>query len=137
MIINVFRYLIVGVSLFLLDLTVFLLCVNVFGTGVTFGQVLSRSAGAFAGFFGHKYFSFKAWETKDSVGQLTKRGSGYVFVVIFNIGFSPVVVSVLVSAIPGNLILSKLLAEVFLVVETYILLKIVFTWRAEKVENEK
>jgi putative flippase GtrA len=122
------RYLIIGGAIFVLDFMVWITCVRIFGWDVRPSQVLSRSVGALAGFFGHKYFSFGT-QDQEQVASLVTQGSGYTLVTIINIIISPLVVYEaikLLQGLPGALIAGKLLAEVIMVVWTYILLRFLF-----------
>ncbi len=122
------RYLVTGFAIFALDFAVWITCVRVFGWDVRPSQVLSRSVGALAGFFGHKYFSFGT-DVREQAGSLVTQGGGYTLLTIINIIISPLVVFEairLLQGLPGALIAGKLLAEVIMVVWTYLLLRFLF-----------
>jgi putative flippase GtrA len=122
------RYLVTGAGLFLIDLGVFLACVRLFAFDIAAAQLIARTAGAGIGFLGHKYFSFRA-ERVEGVPALAIQGSGYVAVTLFNIAFSPLVVQAAVQIADGRLVLAKIAAEAFLVLETYILLRALFGYK--------
>ncbi|MFT5720530.1 MAG: putative flippase GtrA [Motiliproteus sp.] len=127
---SAFRYLLTGGGLFCIDLLCFLLCLELLGLSVAMAQVISRSVGALVGFFGHKYFSFKNNTSADSsVSRLSLQSLGYFIVTFVNIMLSPFVVSYCMDLFRDNILIAKIVAEVFLVLETYLLLRLVFTPR--------
>jgi putative flippase GtrA len=120
-----FRYLLTGAGLFLIDLAVFMMCVIVLGVDVRLGQIISRTIGAIVGFFGHKYFSFRS-NREHSLSLLAFQGSTYTLITIFNILLSPIVLYMAVETTHGELISAKVITEIILVIETYVLLRILF-----------
>lgn len=129
------RYIIVGGVLFLLDLAIFLFVHSVLLQTTEFSQVISRTVGATVGFAGHKWFTFR---NGDSSGRaLIGQSSGYVFVTIFNIFFSAWLVAILDQVLPLCIVGVKMVSEVILVVETYILLRLLFPSSKKKICNEK
>lgn len=124
------RYLLTGGGLFCIDLACFYICFEMLNFSIEVSQVISRSIGAFVGFFGHKFYSFKNSNAPtDGIPNISDQGFGYLMVTVFNILFSPLVVSYCMHVIQDNILLSKIVAEVFLVLETYILLRFIFTPR--------
>lgn len=126
-----FRYLFTGVGLFLIDLAVFMTCTLIFGLEIWLGQIISRTVGAIVGFFGHKYFSFRS-RREHSHSLLALQGGAYTLITIFNILLSPIVVYMVVEATHGKLISAKIISEIILVCETYILLRILFVTSRKK-----
>ena len=125
------RYLVTGGAVFALDFAVWITCVSVFAWDVRTSQLLSRTVGALAGFFGHKHFSFQQGDDYRPNAVATQ-GGAYTAGMIFNIIISPFVVYYciwLVRPLPGSLIIGKLLADVLLVIESYVLLRIIFRRR--------
>ena len=122
---QVLRYLLVGGLLFALDTAVFLSLVKGLDLDVRLAQLASRTVGAAAGCVGHRAFTFRQ-QGKVAARSLTAQGTGYLTVTLLNIGISPFVVQAATWAIPFSLVLAKVAAEVFLVVETFLLLRIVF-----------
>jgi putative flippase GtrA len=120
-----FRYLLTGVGLFLLDLAIFLACVTIVGLDVRIGQIISRTVGATVGFFGHKYYSFRS-EREHSLSLLALQGSGYTLITILNILLSPIILYVVIRMTQGDLISAKIISEIILVSQTYVLLRILF-----------
>lgn len=120
-----FRYLLTGAGLFLIDLTVFMICVLILGLDVRLGQIISRTVGATVGFFGHKYFSFRS-NREHNLSLLVFQGSAYTLITVLNILLSPIIVYMAVKATHGELIFAKVIAEIILVSQTYVLLRILF-----------
>ena len=119
------RYLATGFTLFIIDMASFLMCVHTLELSIEVAQVFGRALGAGIGFLAHRFISFRS-DVKPSVFSLTAQGSGYVVLVLLNIAISPFVVRTAVALIGGNLVLGKVIAEVFLVCETYLLLRSLF-----------
>lgn len=126
-----FRYLLTGAGLFLIDLAVFMTCTLIFGLEVWLGQIISRTVGAIVGFFGHKYFSFHS-KKEHSRSLLALQSSVYILITILNILLSPIVVYMAVEVTHGKLISAKIITEIILVGETYILLRILFVTSRKK-----
>jgi putative flippase GtrA len=125
---QVVRYLLFGCTLFVLDLAVFL--------GLTFlsvpipaAQVISRTTGAAAGFVGHKVFTFR--DRDGSTPTIAVQSAGYVACTLINIVLSPIVVTAFAYQLPYNLLIVKILAEIVMVSETYLVLKWVFKKRTK------
>ncbi|MBN1382513.1 MAG: GtrA family protein [Deltaproteobacteria bacterium] len=128
---SAFRYLFVGGLLFLLDLSVFLTLAEIFSFDIRLAQAISRTAGAVAGFGGHKYISFRT----RSVGSFIlgiEQGMSYTLLTIINIFISPFIVQLAVHTVGGSLTIGKVVAEMFIVMETYFLLRFVFRKRDTK-----
>jgi putative flippase GtrA len=122
------RYVITGSTVFVIDFLVWFGCVSVFAWDVRLSQLLSRTVGSFIGFFGHKYFSF-GHRGNQRTEQIVTEGGLYSLVLILNILISPFVVYFfiwLTKDLPGSLILGKVLADILLVIETYIMHRFVF-----------
>jgi putative flippase GtrA len=100
-------------------------CVTIFGLDVRIGQIISRTVGATVGFFGHKYFSFRS-KGEHSLSLLALQGSGYTLITILNILLSPIIVYVAIKVTHGDLIFAKIIAEIILVSQTYVLLRFLF-----------
>jgi len=129
------RYLLVGGGLFVLDTAVFLTLVRLFGWDLRLAQLVSRTVGAATGFVGHRGFTFRQ-PGKDHAHSVAAQGTGYVAVTLFNIAFSPFVVQFAAWAVPGtlpfSLVLAKIAAECVIVVESFLLLNVVFRQRERK-----
>ncbi len=130
---SLLRYLTVGGLLWIVDTTVFITLHQGLGIDVRIAQVVSRTVGAVCGFFGHKYVSFrilKGERKNNRYWSIAGQGIGYTIVTVLNILVSPFVVQFaiwLVGGIDtGSLVISKLLAEIVLVSETYFLLRVIF-----------
>lgn len=126
------RYLGVGATLFIIDLTVFLVLKDI-GVSTVLAQVFSRTAGSVIGFFGHKLVSFS--NPNYGVVLVVWQGLTYSMVTVINICISPLLVSSLESLLPERWVLVKVLAEFVLVIETYIILHWIF--RRQAVEQCK
>lgn len=119
------RYLLVGGALFALDAAVFWALVRLGGWDVRAAQLVSRTTGAAAGFLGHRLFTFRE-PGKAHAHGLASQGTGYLAVTLLNIAVSPFVVQAAVWALPFSLLLAKVAAEVVMVTETFLLLRLVF-----------
>ena len=128
---HAFRYVLTGAVLFLVDLAIFILCAGILGLDVRIAQVVSRTTGATAGFFGHKFYSFKSNRT-GGVPVWAAEGGAYTLITLFNIAISPFVVYTAIALAGGSLVTGKLIAEMVLVTGTYLLLKAVFATRGEE-----
>lgn len=131
-----FRYLLTGAGLFLIDLTIFMICVLILGLDIRLGQIISRTVGAIVGFFGHKYFSFRS-NREHSPSLLAFQGSAYTLITIFNILLSPIVLYMIVETTYGKLVLAKVITEIIIVSNTYILLRILFVTNRKKDANRR
>ena len=120
------RYLMVGGTLFLVDLATFL-CLKKIGTTTLIAQAISRTVGATLGFLGHKVISFRSRDYKTQL--VAAQGAGYTISTVLNILISPILVAGLEYAVPGRLILVKVLAEIVMVIETYFVLRWIFRKR--------
>ncbi len=123
---SMFRYLVTGGVLFLIDLAVFLGLKEI-ETPTPVAQAISRTCGALIGFAGHKLYSFRNRDWKG--GRLAAQGTGYTVLTVVNIFFSPAVVTGFEWLLPGRLVLVKVLAEVVMVSETYLVLRWLFRAR--------
>lgn len=119
------RYLITGGSLFLIDLAVFLFLAKVAGLPIALAQLLSRATGAAVGFFGHRYFTFRA-SLDAAPRDARKQGVAYIAVTVANFFISPLVLLAILSLVGQELVLGKFLAEIVLVLMTYAAMSIVF-----------
>lgn len=120
------RYLGVGALLFLFDLIFFLSMVHFAGLDIRIAQGISRTAGAGLGFLGHKYITFRA-SGKRSTFSWTGQSLSYIAATLaFNLFISPFVLWGVVQVMGGSLVLSKIVAEIFLVVFAYLILRLIF-----------
>jgi len=113
---QVARYALVGGLLFGLDLLVFLALVRV-GAHVAPAQLVSRSTGALAGFVLHRAWTFSG-DGRYAHGA-TGQGAGYVALILANLALSPLLVTLLARLQP-SLVAAKVLAEVVMVVSTFL-----------------
>ncbi|MFO8071542.1 MAG: GtrA family protein [Polyangia bacterium] len=123
---SAFRYLVTGGVLFVIDLSIFL-GLKRLETPTPIAQAISRTTGALIGFAGHKLYSFRNREWKGS--RLAAQGTGYTVLTVANIFISPAVVMGFEWLLPGRLVLVKVLAEVVMVTETYLVLSWLFRAR--------
>jgi putative flippase GtrA len=117
------RYAITGVALLVLDICVFFVLARLFMVPPAAAQLVARSVGAAAGFFGHKNFSFK--KTGDTPGAPLRQVVPYVLLTLTTIGVSPVVLIGLLALL-DNLVAAKLGTEVVMVALNYFCLRRVF-----------
>ena len=123
------RYLAIGATLFLLDLSLFLSMVNLLHLDIRIAQAISRTSGSACGFLAHKYFTFRA--TRDASVLSWKRQSlTYVIAALtFNLLVSPFVLWGVVKLCAGPLILSKIIAEILFVSFSYAVMRLIFRTR--------
>lgn len=142
---TVFRYLLTGGTLFLIDFAVFVGFKSL-GVATPVAQVISRTTGAAVGFVGHKLFTFGNRDR--SATTMAVQGTGYIGVTIFTILFSPLVVGFFAHVIPSDMrvleavpyvsatglywMIVKVPSEVIMLVITYILLNLIFMKRHYK-----
>lgn len=112
------RYVLVGAALFGLDLTLFLALVRLGGWPVPHAQLVSRIAGAATGFLLHRAWTF-AGSTPHRL-HVAAQGAGYTLLVLFNVAFSPLLVTLLAAALAPHLVLAKVVAEILLTIETFL-----------------
>ena len=120
---TVLRYALTGVGLLVLDMCVFFLLAKVFMVTPAFSQLAARTAGAVAGFFGHKYFSFGNGGTGAAVPL--RQALLYGLVTAVTICISPLVLVGLLALL-DNLVVAKLGTEVVMVAFNYFCLSKVF-----------
>ena len=133
------RYLLVGGTLFLIDLSVFLVLVQFCELDIRIAQGVSRTTGAIVGFFAHKYITFEA-TSNNSVISVKNQGLIYTLATIsINILFSPFIVWSIVQLLPGRLVLSKIISEILLVLLIYLILRTIFKTRgiANCIDNSR
>lgn len=123
------RYLLVGGGLFVLDFAVFVALHLGLGLRVGWSQAVSRTVGAAAGFVGHRAISFPAEQRTHS---MTQQGAGYLALTIVNMVISPLLVEGLQSVLGGRGLAAKLITDVIMVLETYVLLKYLFRSRSDR-----
>jgi putative flippase GtrA len=119
------RYLFVGVSLVVLGLLVLTFLVRVLGVELRLAEAVSRLVGAGAGFFAHKYVTFQA-RAERQVVPVSAQGASYVVVALVNIGISPWILYALYQILEPHLVLAKILTDAVMVIETFILLRLIF-----------
>ncbi len=117
---TVVRYLLVGGCAFAVDLAAFTILTLALETPAWSAQIASRTIGAAAGFAGHRAFTFRAR------GPIAAQGLGYAAVAGWNLLWSPWLVEALVQASDGRVVAAKCAAEVLIVVQTWLLLQLVF-----------
>ncbi len=122
---SLFRYLASGGVLFIVDYLVYIVLAKLLGLDVRIAQGASRTSGAVVGFFLHKLYSFRAGEAGQSLSTASQ-GAAYTLVTLANLVASPFLVHLAVGALGGMILVGKVLVDVVLVAETYVLLRIVF-----------
>jgi len=125
---TIFRYLLVGGTLFLIDLTI-VYALAAAGMHPGWAQLIGRGTGALLGFLGHRLITFR--DTESLWGfSLGAQGFGYLLVAITTLVVSPFVLLACLKLTLGQLVLAKIITEVILVSGMYIMLRIVFLKRA-------
>ena len=122
------RYILAGSFLFVLDFVVYFVLALILGIEPGVAQFVSRGTGAFVGFFVHRDFSFRMDGATRGVSTASQ-GAGYILVTIGNLLGSPFLVHWSVAALGGQIVLGKLAVDLFLVVESYVVLRILFRTR--------
>jgi len=122
---TIFRFLLSGSTLFVIDVTTFVICRKVFGIEVFWSELIARTTGASVGFLLHKFFTFANPEGASAMGA-RKQGAGYLVTVSFNLAFSPFLVSWLVGLLHPYELMGKVLGSVLLAFETFIIYRFIF-----------
>jgi len=122
---QLFRFLLSGGTLFVIDLAAFIICRKVFGIDVFWSEFIARVTGAATGFVLHKFFTFANPKGESAVGA-RKQGAGYVATVSFNLVFGPFLVSWLVVLLHPYELMAKILGSVLLAFETFIIYRFIF-----------
>ncbi|WP_201217662.1 GtrA family protein [Halochromatium roseum] len=121
------RYLMVGIVLFMIDWVVFYSMLLVMEASIDMAQIVSRACGASCGFVVHKYFSFREL-TRLRSSRTVYQGFGYFLVALFNIMISPLLLNLVLMLTADTLFISKIILEMILVLQTYLLMLLVFRW---------
>lgn len=117
------RYAVTGVALLLLDICIFFALARIFMVSPAIAQLVARTAGATAGFFGHKYFSFG--NSAGGPAVPLRQAALYTLVTVLTICVSPLVLVGLLT-LSNNLVVAKLGTEVVMVAFNYFCLSRVF-----------
>ena len=88
-------------------------------------QFVSRGTGAITGFFLHRNFSFSIRGAERSI-SVASQGVGYTLATIGNLLVSPFLVHWSVETLGGRIALGKLAVDIFLVLETYLVMRFLF-----------
>ncbi|MBW2493134.1 MAG: GtrA family protein [Deltaproteobacteria bacterium] len=115
----------VGGLLFVLDFVVYIVLARALGIEPGVAQFVSRGTGAITGFFLHRDFSFSTGGTARKVSTASQ-GLGYTLATIGNLLLSPFLVHWTVAALGGRIALGKIAVDVFLVVESYLVMRFLF-----------
>jgi len=122
---EVFRFLLSGGSLFVLDFTVFYICHFHLEMAVWGSELTGRSVGATTGFLVHKLFTF-ANPKGASALSAKKQGAGYFSTVLFNLAFSPILVSALAWLLYPYVAMAKAIGSILLAIETFVVFRFLF-----------
>jgi putative flippase GtrA len=122
------RYVLAGSFLFVLDFVVYFVLAHTLGIEPGVAQFVSRGTGALVGFFVHRDFSFRTDGAARGASRASQ-GTGYTLVTIGNLLGSPFLVHWSVAALGGQIVLGKLAVDVFLVMVSYVVLRILFRAR--------
>ena len=115
------RYVVVGGGAFVINLAIFLGLEPLLD--VRIAEAIARSLATALTFFGHKHVTFRAQDGQADSGA--KQGVGYLALAAANVLISPWVVFYAVDAI-GHLVAGKLVSEVIMTVEAYLLSALIF-----------
>jgi putative flippase GtrA len=103
----------------LVDLAVFTLCLGVGGIAVA--QFAARTAGAIVAFIGHKVFVFRAHEYRPRV--IARQSAYFAALWLFSYAASTLALIVLIDRMDWNVVVSKILVEVGVVLVNYAVMK--------------
>jgi len=123
-----FRYVATGLSLFIVDLCVFLALVNLGEVSPGVSQFVSRATGAIVGFFAHRHFTFRESVMNPRYNVLGQ-GGGYVIVGLVTLMLSPFLLVLILSFLQEHLVAAKILTEIVIVIGTFLSLRFVFRGR--------
>jgi putative flippase GtrA len=123
------RYLCVGSTLFVIGTVVVVVTVRLLGWDVRIAETVSRMIGAFLGFFAHRYVTFAARAQPQRAGILSQ-GTAYIVLTVVNVLVAPWVLYCIWSLLDHALVLSKVLTEVVMLVETFLVLRVIFLSRS-------
>ena len=132
---EVLRFLLSGGSLFVLDFTIFSVCHFYIGLEIWLAELIGRGTGATTGFFLHKLFTFANPKGKSAVST-QKQGIGYTATALFNLAFSPFLVSWLAWLMYPYVALAKALGTILLAFETFIIFRFLFRASKEEPKSE-
>ena len=125
------RYLLTGGILFVIDFIVFYILKKPLKVDIRIAQFISRSVGAAVGFIGHKFFVFENKDTR--LISLSMQGVLYIALVVFNIFASGYLIYFLNKVVKiEGLVILKVLTEIVMVTETYLVLHLIFYKKKEK-----
>jgi putative flippase GtrA len=122
---KVVRFLLSGGTLFVIDVTTFLICRKVLGIDVFWSEFIARTTGASVGFLLHKFFTFANPKGSTTMGA-KKQGAGYLATASCNLAFSPFLVSWLVTWLHPYELMGKVLGSILLAFVTFIIYQFIF-----------
>lgn len=118
------RFGLVGGGLFVLDLGIFLGLVEGLAASVALAQFISVTIRSIVGFFAHKWFTFRG-DTADDAKTTAGQTVAYILQGVLNIPLSTVVVVACVWLFGGWELAGKLLGEVLMILEVYLLYRFI------------
>jgi len=124
------RYLLVGVSLAALDVSIYLALVAG-GMPQPIAQIISRVTGAIAGFLAHRLFTFPSDER--AMGDATQ-GAGYSALIVWGVLLGPAMVVSCTWLLGGWIFGGKILSDILLAAQNFLILRWVF--RAPKSDDD-
>lgn len=113
------RYLIVGITAWLIDFLVFVLCHGAFG--VVWAQTAARTSGAVVAFVGHKLFVYN--NRNFAHRALGKQAIGYLLLWLFSYLLSLGCITLLIDKVGLAPVPAKLVTEIILVGINYFTMK--------------
>lgn len=117
---RIVRFVLVGGVLFGIDLLVFMALVAGIDLAVGWAQVVSVTVRTVVGFALHKWFTFRG-DTDDGVGTTARQGVAYLVQGAINVPISAAVVIGCVWLLGGWALGGKVLSELVMVGEVYLL----------------
>lgn len=129
------RFVLVGTGLFLFDTLVFSFVVWGLGVPPVWAQGISRTVASIAGFLWHRGWTFRHPDSAYRSGMAVQ-GVGFLGLTLANIVLSPMVLAALLVVLPRPVLLTKVLAEAVIVVESFLVLRLVFRHGAVRPGDE-
>lgn len=117
------RYLIVGGGTYLADFIVYLMIITLSPALYLQGNVVGRLAGALLGFMLHKHWTFGG----EHVRSTNVQALSYALLLLFNIGFSSVLLISLQTLLPGlGPVLARIITDVVVIGFTFVCSRYIF-----------
>lgn len=128
------RYVIVGGATYVTDFLVYLLVVTLSPALYLQGNAAGRIAGALLGFILHKHWTFGGQHVRSTLSQALS----YTLLLLFNIGFSSVLLMSLQTFLPGlGPLLARIVTDVVVIGFTFVCSRYIFRKRTTASQFEE